>query len=192
MRFALAVPVGLLFATAACHHRPDVVMTSVRYPGHDEGVRPPARLPNQRIFIVVENHRGAEPSIGEDNSTHVPIHADPEALARMVDAGFKTELTRLGVRVASGPQDSDLVLKVGLNEVKVVENVTYYATLLTVMEVTDSGGNSLGRFPIQGEAGHWGDDYSGPEVNATLNNALAALISNALQNPELMHMLGAP
>jgi hypothetical protein len=191
MRSTAFLLAGFLLTSVACHHRPEVVNTAVRYLGHDEGVHPPARLPNQRIFIVVENHRGSEQAIGEDNATHVPIHADPEALARMVDAGFKTELTRLGVRVASGPQDTDLVLKVSLNEVKVVENFTYYATLLTVMEVTDPSGSSLGRFPVQGEAGHWGDDYSGPEVNATLNNALAALISNALQNPELMRMLGA-
>ncbi|MHB8874967.1 MAG: hypothetical protein ACYC8T_14870 [Myxococcaceae bacterium] len=34
-----------------------------------------------------------------------------------------------------------------------------------------------------------GDDYSGQEVNAVLNNALAKLIANTLANAEFLRML---
>src|SRR5262249_32726888 len=101
------------------------------------------------------------------------------------------EFKRLGIRLAESPQNTDVVLRVGLNDVKVVESATYYATLLATFDVTDPAGNSLGRFSIGGEAAHWGRDYRGEEVNATLNHALAQLIANVLQHAELMRALGA-
>jgi hypothetical protein len=177
---------------AACHHRPDVVRTTVSYLGHDEAVAPPHRLPAKRVFVAVENRRGDAEKIGADESMNVPITADIAAITTMVDAGFRTELGRVGVRVAPSAQDCDVILRVGINDLKVSEGFVYTATLMTLLEVSDAGGNAIGRQAIEATGTHFGDGYSGAEVNAAMNNALAQLIANAFQSDELMRMLGSP
>jgi hypothetical protein len=177
---------------AACHHRPDVVRTTVSYLGHDEAVAPPHRLPAKRVFVTAENRRGDAEKIGADESMNVPITADIAAITSMVEAGFRTELGRVGVHVAPSAQDCDVILKVGINDLKVSEGFVYTATLMTLLEVSDAGGNAIGRQAIEASGTHFGDGYSGAEVNAAMNNALAQLIANAFQSDELMRMLGSP
>jgi hypothetical protein len=186
----LPMLIALAVVATACRHRPEVVQARVAYLGHDDAVNPPRRVPTKRVFIAVENRRGDAEKIGEDDNMHVPITASFGAITQMVDAGFRTELARVGVRVAPNAQDCDVILHVGLNGLKVSEGATYSATFVAALEVSEAGGNALGGTTIEATGVRWGDDYSGEEVNAALNNALAQLIANALQDARLMQLLG--
>jgi hypothetical protein len=178
-----------LSLASACRHRPDVVVTRVSYLGHDEAVTAPRHVPSKRVFIVAENRRGDAPKVGEDESMHVPITADIPAIPKMVEDGFRAELARVGAHVAPSAQDCDVILKVGINDLKVSEGFVYTATLVTTLEVSDAAGNAIGKSTIEASGTHFGDNYSGEEVNAAVNNALAQVIANAFQNDALMGML---
>ena len=173
----------------SCRHRPAVVEVPVTYLGSGSAASAPKTVPAQRIFVAVDNRFGESRQIGKDKNSAVPIHAEPADLVRLVDAGFRAELARVGAQVAATANEADVVLKVGVNVVNVEEGASYSARLVAQIEVTDPGGKTLGFSTLEGAGAHTGRDYDGSEVNVTLNKALADLIARFFTDGSLMTRL---
>lgn len=178
----------LMALAPAC--RPRVVFTPVEYLGHDDEVVAPRRVPTKRVFIEVDASRVNSSALGEDAAKHVPITGDPNAVARMVLEGFRTEFAHVGIPLAQSRADADRLLRVVLTSVKVQESVFYQADLKAVLEVSTREGAPMGRTEADGIGLRYGDDYSAEEVNCALNNALAKLIAGALGKAEFLRLLG--
>lgn len=179
----------LVLSAVACRHRPKVVEVPVTYLGSGPTDRDPKTLPTRRVFVDVENRFGASRKIGRDVNASIPIQAEPADVVRMVDAGFRSELARVGAKVAASANEADVVLKVGLSVVSVEEGGSYSGRLVAQIEVTDQGGATLASSTLEGASSHQGADYDGSEVNATLNKALADLIGRVFSNESLMSKL---
>ena len=166
-----------------------VVEVPVTYLGPRVSDRAPKSVPTRRVFVVVENRFAESKRIGRDVNANIPIEAQPGEVIRLVDAGFRAELERVGAKVAATASEADVVLRVGLNVVSVEEGGSYSARLVAQVEVTDAGGTTLGSSTLEGAGAHNGNDYDGSEVNVTLNKALADLIGRVFSDASLMGKL---
>jgi hypothetical protein len=189
MRLIL-LAVGLLGAVA-CRHRPAVVQVPVQYLGHDVAVRAPSKFSSKRIFLVVENRFGESDQIGQDASAGIPILADPGEVTRLVDSGFRQELGQMGAHLAAAPDGAEVILKVGVTVVNVDEGGKYGARIVAEFEVSEPSGRVLASSTLEGGDSHVGEDYSGGEVNVTLNKALADLIARVFTDRPLMATLSS-
>ena len=187
MRLVFAALVVLV--APSCRHRPKVVEVPVTYLGPGVSDRAPKSAPTRRVFVVVENHFGESKKIGRDVNANIPIEAQPAEVVRLVDAGFRAELERVGAKVAATPSEADVLLQVRLSVVSVEEGASYSARLVAQVEVTDPGGGTLGSSTLEGAGTHSGSDYDGREVNVTLNKALADLIGRVFSDVSLMSTL---
>jgi hypothetical protein len=177
----------LVLSAVACRHRPKVVEVPVTYLGPSE--REPKSIPLRRVYVVVENRFGQSKKIGRDVNANVPIQAEPVEVVRLVEAGFRSELERIGAKVAATAEEADVFLKVGLSVVSVEETGSYSGRLVGQIEVTDAGGATLASSTLEGAGTHQGRDYDGSEVNVTLNKALGDLVGRVFNNESLMSRL---